>query len=157
MDSGNILCHCKNPRKIGLLETLDHNLVHTNTSTHTLRWRKVLKTSFSHHQPHHCCCFLDRERQEANRLHGANQIINVRKMYLLPGGKQCSLFSLEARRGGMKAAGSVVMVLSRSSSQRGTAVCYFMHRMVLVETICPLLFNSILNTGVFQHIVTINV
>lgn len=57
----------------------------------------------------------------------------------------------------MKAAGSLVMVLSRSSSQRGTAVCYIMHRMVLVETICPLLFNSILNTGMLQHIVTINV
>lgn len=132
-------------------------MVHTNTSRHALRWRTVLKTSFSYHQPHHYCCFLDREPQETHRLHRANQIINTRKIYLLPGVKQCSLFPLEARRGGIKAAGSVVMVLCRSSSQHGTAVCYVVHRMVLVKTICPLLFNSILNTGMFQHIVTINV
>lgn len=134
-----------------------HNMVHTNTSRHTLRWRTVLQTSFSYHQLRYCCCVPNREPQETYRLLPANQIINTRKMYLLPGMKQCSLFSLEARRGGMKAAGSSVMVLSRSSSQRGTAVCCVMHRMVLVDAICPLLFNSILHTGVLQHIVTINV
>lgn len=167
MNSGNIVCHCKGS-KIELLKTLGHmvhtngpskwtNMVQTNTSRHTLRWRTVLKTSFSYQQPRCCCCFLDREPQGAYRLHRANQIINARKMYLLPGVKQCSFFSLEARRGGMKAAVSLVMVLSWSSSQRGTAVCCVMHRMVLVETICLLLFNSILNTGMFRHIVTINV
>lgn len=96
--------------------------------------------SSSYHQQCYYYYFLDSETQEAYRLSRPNQIISTRKIHLLLGVKDRRLFPLEVRRGGMKAAGCLVVVVSRNSSQHGTAVYYTMRRMVLVETICPLLF-----------------
>lgn len=138
--SENILCHCK-CSKIWPLETLGHTAVHPNTSRQALRWEIALRMSSSYHQLcYYYYYFLDSETQEAYRWSRANQIISTRKIHLLLGVKDRTLFPLEVRRGVMKAAGSLVVVVSRNSSQHGTAVYYTMRRMVLVETICPLLF-----------------
>lgn len=139
VNSSNILCHWKGSRTWPL-RTRRHFIVHPNMSGQAVRWKTLLWVPSSYHQLCYYDHILNSETPEECRLSRASQSINTRKINPFLGVKDTRSFPLEAKRGGMKAAGSLVMVVSLRSSQHGTAACCAVHRMVLVETICPLLF-----------------